>query len=143
MNIITKKRCKTVVLLFLVLSMLLATFLLYNYNKNIYAFTPEKWNRYAWNDRQLLIRDFIKQYELQEMTKSEVILLLGEEPDIYDGYAVPNRAENRLVYDFGQVQHRIPLIPFKTFRSFANITFIITFDSQENVLSYRLMTYRW
>ena len=143
MNGIIKKRGKDIVRLFLIFSALLAVLLLYHYNKRMTAFTPEKWNRYAWNDRQLLIRDFIKQYDLNEMTRSEIILLLGEEPEIYEGYAVPNRAENRLVYDFGQIQHRIPLIPFKTFRSFANITFIITFDSQERVLHYRLTTYRW
>jgi hypothetical protein len=94
-------------------------------------FTPEKWSAFEWNDRQLLVKSFLKQYELTQLTKGEVLGLLGSEPDFYNDYAIPNKTPDNLVYDFGASKSDAS----------SNITLIINFGANDRVTSYELKTY--
>ena len=94
-------------------------------------FTPEKWNASEWNDRQLLIRDFLRRYDLYEMTREDIIALLGEESGFYKDYSIRYKTEDNLVYDFGLKKGSIS----------QNITLVISFRPDGKVSSYVLTTY--
>lgn len=94
-------------------------------------FTVEKWNTYSWNDRQLLIKSFLKQYDLNHMTKDEIIELLGYDTAYGNDYAIPNKTEDNLVYDFGLQKNA----------KASNIALIISLDDSEHVKSYQIKTY--
>lgn len=94
-------------------------------------FTVEKWNTYSWNERQLLIRSFLKQYDLRQMTKDEIIELLGYDTAYRNDYAIPNKTEHNLVYDFGLQKNA----------KASNIALIISLDDSEHVTSYEIRTY--
>lgn len=94
-------------------------------------FTVEKWNTYSWNERQLLIKSFLKQYDLTQITKDEIIDLLGYDTAYGNDYAIPNKTEDNLVYDFGLQKNA----------KATNIALIISLDDSEHVTSYELRTY--
>lgn len=120
-----------IILLVLLLALALTVLLVRRYNET--HFTAEKWQAAEWNDRQLLVRSFLRQYDLKQMTKSDIIALLGGEPDFYNDYAVPNRTADNLVYDFGEV---------KGLRGRGrNITLVIEFSASGHVAEYKLFTY--
>ena len=124
-----------VVIAFAVVIVIATSAVMLYYNRmDKYKFTVEKWNEYEWNDRQLLIEDFLKQYDINGMTRSEIIRLLGEEPDFYADYAIRYKTEDNLVYDFGAEIKR---------NSSSNISLVITLDGQGNVVKHELVTYSW
>lgn len=112
---------------------LLSAFLIARYNRT--HFTVEKWNAYEWNDRQLLVKSFLRQYDLTQMTRDDIITLLGEETYAYYDrqYAIPNDTPDNLVYDFGEIKGR--------FGGGRNITLIIEFKQNGDVSHYELKTY--
>ena len=126
---------KRVVIAFAIVIVIVTAAVMLYYNRmDKYKFTVEKWNEYEWNDRQLLIGDFLKQYDLNKMTRAEVIQLLGDEPDFYADYAIRYKTESNLVYDFGAEQKR---------NSSGNISLVITLDGQGNIVKHELVTYSW
>jgi hypothetical protein len=120
-----------IILLALLLAIALTALLVRRYNET--HFTPDKWQAAEWNDRQLLVRSFLRQYDLKQMTKSDIIALLGGEPDFYNDYAVPNRTADNLVYDFGESKG--------LWGRGRNITLVIEFDGTGYVSVYELFTY--
>jgi outer membrane lipoprotein-sorting protein len=122
---------KRISLITVIIVSLLSLFLLYNHQASKYRFTVEKWNSYEWNDRQLLINDFLKQYNLYDMTRSDIIQLIGDEPDFYKDYAIKFKNEHNLVYDFGLKKNTVA----------SNITLVINFKTDGKVAKYELMTY--
>ena len=130
-----RKTIKLCVLILAVAAVLTASVMLvHRHRTDKYAFTVEKWNAYKWNDRQLLIGDFLKQYNLNSVTRTDVIQLLGDEPDFYNDFPVRYKTENNLVYDFGAEITR---------NSSGNISLVITLDGQERVAGYELVRYSW
>jgi hypothetical protein len=125
------KLVKRISLITVITIFFLSLFLLYSHQENKYEFTVEKWNSYEWNDRQLLIKDFLKQYNLYEMTRSDIIQLLGDEPDFYKDYAIKFKNEHNLVYDFGLKKSTVA----------SNITLVISFKTNGEVAKYELLTY--
>lgn len=119
-----------------VIAVLLTVFLIGRYNKT--HFTVEKWNASAWNDRQLLIRSFLRQHDLSRMTRSDIVALLGDEPDFYNDWPIPNRTPDNLVYDFGaRIYYFGNIKKYDT----SNITLVIEFDNIGRVTGYELKTY--
>jgi hypothetical protein len=131
---ITNRRAViAVIVLLAAAAALLSAFLIVRYNRT--HFTVEKWNAYEWNDRQLLVKSFLRQYDLTQMTRDDIVALLGEETYEYYNrqYVIPNDTPDNLVYDFGEVKGR--------FGGGRNITLIIEFKQNGNVSHYELKTY--
>ena len=132
-----KIRKPLIIVLALVIALSASLLALRSHRISKYRFTIEKWNAYEWNDKQLLIRDFLKQYDLREMSKPEIIAILGAEPDFYKDYSIRYKTENNLVYDFGAE------IGGWFFTPSGNISLVIDFDGRGLVTNYRLVTYSW
>lgn len=79
----------------------------------------------------MLIKSFLKQYDLNQMTKSDIINLLGQDTAYDLDYAIPSKTNANLVYDFGLQKHQ----------SASNIALIISFDANDHVSSYELKSY--
>ncbi len=127
-----KTRHKRFICLFAVLiiiAVIITAFCVLHHHKTY--FTVDKWNASAWNDRQNLIRSFIKQYDLNRMSKDEIIDLLGNDTAYYYDYAIRYKTEDNLVYDFGEEKNSASW----------NITLIISFAENDFVSSYELKKY--
>lgn len=101
---------------------------------NKYEFTIEKWNSYSYNERQLLAENFIKKYQNKNLTKNDIINMLGLDTDYYNGYSNRYKTDNNLVYDFGG--------RMSAFVS-GNIAMIIEFDENDIAISYNIIKYSW
>lgn len=98
-------------------------------------FTREKWDSYSWNDRQLLISNFLDKNEIVGLNRDDIIALLGNETSSdpnFDGYPLRFDTLENLCYDFGEVKNR------KGY----NICLVINFDYKGFVSDYKLETYQ-
>lgn len=94
-------------------------------------FTPNKWLSYSWNNRQFLVEDFLDNYSIIGMSRTEIVGLLGEETSedpAMSGYSISYASEDNLVYAFGE----------KHGAKGYNISLIIDFDEHD----YQLLTYQ-
>lgn len=106
-----------------------------SYYEYKHGFTTEKWNGLSYNDRQHLAKDFIRQYKNDNLSKSEIVDLLGVDTVSYEGYYNRYKTDDNLTYDFGGKQSIFP--------SGGNMVMVIEFDENDIACSYDYFYYSW
>ncbi|MDD4772532.1 MAG: hypothetical protein PHZ09_02885 [Eubacteriales bacterium] len=125
-------RTKKYIIISIIMVVMVGTVSLYRHNK--YNFTVDKWNSISINERQSLARDFIKKYGNKNLSKNNIIDMLGFDVESYLGFPVRHKTSSNLVYDFGGK---------RTYFASGNIAMIIEFDENDTAVSYDIVEYSW
>ncbi len=104
------------------------------YQQNKHEFTINKWNKITYNERQLLAKDFIKKYKNKDLSKNDIINMLGTDTENNFEYYNRYKTSDNFLYDFGGK---------KSYYSSGNIAMIIKFDENDMATTYEIIEYSW